>query len=450
MASIKKRGKGYQVTVSNGYDVNGKKIIETDTFIPDPGMTQKQIEKALNEFAVDFERDVKGGKNTSGGKINFQALSKLYLKDMAPPELAETSYYDYKQRLEKRINLAIGHLKISEINQRVLNDYSFMVKNEVKRMDGKEGALSDSSIHKDCALISSIISYAVGEGYLPLNPIIYSGKHKGRRKPSKEYRVQYFTMEQLIRFIDALEATVPIPHKEHTNLDDTGKTYIVPTYYQDFKVKTKWKLFFYLLIFCGDRRGENIALTWNDINFDKCEVNIDKSTVYVDHRLIQKDTKTHSSRHNTIPPSVVELAKKLKIEQQETSLKLGDAWNGFRGKEFDKNFVFIQDNGKQMHPTSAYDMYKKIIARYNAYIVEKEEDRIPDSIPMHGLRHSAAAILISQNLDARTVAGILGHKDPTTTLNVYSYFFKTKGEEASGIMENLLLKNNSSQIVAKQ
>lgn len=95
-----------------------------------------------------------------------------------------------------------------------------------------------------------------------------------------------------------------------------------------------------------------------------------------------------------------------------------------------------------MHISSPYNMYKKIIRIYNSSIAQKEEDKIPDNITMHGLRHSAAAIMISNNLDARTVADLLGHADPTTTLNIYSYFFKDKGKEAAAIMENTLLKKS--------
>ena len=54
MASIRKRGESYQVTVSNGRRADGTQIIETNTYTPEPGMTKKQIEKKLNEFVVDF------------------------------------------------------------------------------------------------------------------------------------------------------------------------------------------------------------------------------------------------------------------------------------------------------------------------------------------------------------------------------------------------------------
>ena len=42
MASIRKRGKGYQITVSNGRKPDGTQIVETATFIPDPYKTEKQ------------------------------------------------------------------------------------------------------------------------------------------------------------------------------------------------------------------------------------------------------------------------------------------------------------------------------------------------------------------------------------------------------------------------
>ena len=39
MASIRERNGSYQITVSCGYDINGKKILETTTFTPDPCLT---------------------------------------------------------------------------------------------------------------------------------------------------------------------------------------------------------------------------------------------------------------------------------------------------------------------------------------------------------------------------------------------------------------------------
>ena len=42
MASIQKRGDSYRIVVSMGYDIFGKKIVETTTFTPDKNLTPKK------------------------------------------------------------------------------------------------------------------------------------------------------------------------------------------------------------------------------------------------------------------------------------------------------------------------------------------------------------------------------------------------------------------------
>lgn len=116
MASVRKRGNGYQITVSNGRNADGSQIIETSTYTPEPGMTKRQIEKALNEFVVDFERDVKSGQNVKGERLTFAKLSELFLADMDPDfksdvYLEKTSWYFYKRTLEQRIIPRIGGKK---------------------------------------------------------------------------------------------------------------------------------------------------------------------------------------------------------------------------------------------------------------------------------------------------------------------------------------------------
>lgn len=47
MPTIEKRGSGYRITVSAGYDMQGKQIKKRMTWAPLPGMTEKQIQKKL-------------------------------------------------------------------------------------------------------------------------------------------------------------------------------------------------------------------------------------------------------------------------------------------------------------------------------------------------------------------------------------------------------------------
>ena len=73
MATIKKQGKGYKITVSHGYDINGKQLREHMTWAPEPGMTKRQIEKELNRQATLFEERVKC-TTTHDGNIRLKEL----------------------------------------------------------------------------------------------------------------------------------------------------------------------------------------------------------------------------------------------------------------------------------------------------------------------------------------------------------------------------------------
>ena len=72
MASIRKRSKTYQVSVSNGRDSRGKQIIESATFVPDPGKTEKQNQKALERFAVEFEAKVKAAEEEAKARAKAE------------------------------------------------------------------------------------------------------------------------------------------------------------------------------------------------------------------------------------------------------------------------------------------------------------------------------------------------------------------------------------------
>lgn len=152
MASIRKRGKGYQVTVSNGRDIHGRQIIETATFTPNPDKTDKQNQKALERFAMDFEDRVKSGKYLDGEKITLTQFSAKWFAEYADIQLEATTTSIYRILLNTHILPSIGHLKLSRIQPAHLNSlYANMLSN---RRDGKEGGYSPTTIKRVHALIT--------------------------------------------------------------------------------------------------------------------------------------------------------------------------------------------------------------------------------------------------------------------------------------------------------
>lgn len=404
MASIKKRGNSYRIFVSNGRNINGKQIMETTTFIPDPEKTEKQNQKALDIFALEFEQKVKNGKYLDGEKITFQDFKDLWLTDYAEKQLELTTTDIYKILLDKHITPAIGNIKLAKIQPANLNKlYNTLLK---ERKDKKEGGYSPTTIKRVHALISSILSTAVRWNVLLENPC-------ERVSPPKQTRnsrdVKFFTLEECSVFLAAVD-----------------------TQLSEEKISLQHKVFFHLALFCGMRRGELIALEWSDFDFTKKSVNINKSTGLVDGKAITKSTKNKSSeRIVSVPESVVLLLKQYQIQQYKYRLSIGSHWQG-------NNNVFIQLTGKQMYPSSPYGVFKDVLRRYNES-ADAKDLKLPD-IPLHGLRHTSATLLISKNMDIRTVSGRLGHAQTSTTMNIYSHSLQTMDVKASDTLEDLFKK----------
>lgn len=445
MPSIRKKGNNYEITISNGYDSSGRKIMVSRTFTPKDTWNEERTKKEVEKFAIRLEEKVKNGYNVKADNITLEKLSVLFLEDVKPPEVERTTYYDYTRRLQMRIIPILGREKITNINGHTIKEYSSQLRKDGIRLDGKSGGLSEGSINKDKAVISSLLSYAVYEGLLSINPLIYSGKRRGRQKASKEYTVDYFTIDQTKWFLWALENEIEIKHKAHECKRKDGSKYMVKEYTQKWNLPLKWRVFFMLSLFTGERRGEVISLTWEDLDFETGEVNTETSTVCVEGKVYHKDTKTHASRCPVVPLFVMEAAAELLKEQKKESLQLGDQWIGYKGSKFKKNFVFTQWNGQQMNLGSPRHEFKRLIRIYNDNVAKSEEDLLPETVTLHDLRHTAASILISNGLDVQSVAGVLGHADPTTTLNIYSYFFRSKNKEAANIMENVLRSSPQNQ-----
>ena len=119
MASIRERNGAYFIMVSTGYDITGKQLRKTMTWKPDEGMTPKQIEKALNEQAVWFERKVMSGQVLDGG-VNFAELTERWCRDYCEAQLSPKTYARYQSML-KRILPAIGHIQLENYSTNLLS-----------------------------------------------------------------------------------------------------------------------------------------------------------------------------------------------------------------------------------------------------------------------------------------------------------------------------------------
>lgn len=407
MASITPRGNGFRIAVSNGRDINGKQIIETTTFIPDPNKTAKQNEKALKLFALEFEKQVKEGTLLDGNKLTYSKYIDIWLKKHAQQQMQVTTYEQAAAALNHHILGRIGHLKLTEIKPlHIRQIYEDMQKTGYIK-NGEQKAYKASSIKRVHSVLSATLTTAVQWELIDSNPCM---KVKPPKK-EKNRDVKHFTLEEAQVFLNYIKQPymVDLGGGKEKKYGETCMPYQLQVFYN-------------LALLGGFRRGEILALTWKDIDFKTNTITISKSLAHIQGKEIVKSTKNESSiREVIVPASCIAMLKQLKAERNIIS---------FSGEDF----VFIQDSGKPMCTSTPTNVFRKTIRRYNAD--PQHTVKLPE-ISLHGLRHTSATLLISQNVDVKEVSSRLGHSTTSTTLDIYTHALKKRDEEASNIMGSL-------------
>lgn len=434
MASIKKvnnkKGVCYRITVTKGYDITGKKLAKTTTYYPDTSLSPKQQEIALQAFAIDFENKVRNDKILDGSKMTFYEFTVKWIKEYASYQLEKTTLASYVDCLDRHIIPYLGHYKLTEIKPLHLQSFYNSLLSGNIRADGKQGGYSSSTIKKYHAVISSILSTAYYWEIIDSNPC-------DRVKPPKlsyeATKIKYFTIEQANRFLKALDLKYVFNYSEHSRVSPNGKKHTVKAYKEVKTIPSQLKLFFYMALLGGFRRGELIALTWDKINFENNTVTIDRATGYANHKVYDKAPKTKGSeRIVSLPNIVMELLKSYKKEQNQQKILIGDKW-------IDNNYVFVQWNGKQMHISTPTHAFKDILDKYNSTV--DDDEKLP-YIGLHGLRHTHATLLISSNTDIKTVSARLGHSNASTTLNIYTHSLKKQDEICADTLDKMFSQEN--------
>lgn len=165
----------------------------------------------------------------------------------------------------------------------------------------------------------------------------------------------------------------------------------------------EWGTYVWLSAVTGARRGEVVALQWEDIDLESAVVTLDENYVRGPDGMILKDTKTHQGRRVSLDPETVRLLEQHKDETVGQLSKLGLALTG-------KTWVFSAqvDFSVPRDPSSLSRRYGRLVAKLGIETQLKE------------LRHYSATQLLTAGVDLRTVAGRLGHGDGSTTLRHYA------------------------------
>ncbi len=394
--SIEKRGKNsYRLIVHEGYDLNGKPLRHTKTVHG----TKKDAEVELAKFVTE----VQNGLVVDGKSLTFSEFTEIWKRDYGSKELAPSTYKRYCRILETRLLPYFGHFYINKLKPTDIMRFYDLLSNDTqiirkKNNNGKKTLrpLSGKTILEHHRLLRAMLHKAVYWQLIVANPV-----ERVQPPKAKKPKRRYYDDEQTKVLLENLE-----------------------TLSED---QIKYKVAIILTVFTGVRLGELMGLEWTDIDFKNGIVNINRASQYLaDKGVFTKVPKTESSiREVAIPDFVISLLDEYKLWYEDQKSLYGELWTN-------SNRLFVQNDGKPMHPSTISKWFVKYIEQIGLPVIN-----------FHGLRHTNATLLISQNIDVAVVAARLGHAQITTTFNFYVHPIISHNRKAGNVLENLLLPAKS-------
>jgi len=166
------------------------------------------------------------------------------------------------------------------------------------------------------------------------------------------------------------------------------------------KIKSSNELLALIALYTGARRGELLALRYDDIDYTNKEVSINKSVYFKHNKPFIKKPKTESGTRKV--PLISELESVLDKKQ--------------------KGHIFIDEDGL-LTDKRARTLWLDICKRLNI------------TCTLHQLRHAYATRLYELGVDVKSAQYLLGHANIATTQNIYTHITEEKRKQNIGILQ---------------
>lgn len=372
---ITKRGKNsYAIAVSLGKDNTGKYKQQWITIKGNKKEAEQKLSEILHQ--IDNGTFLKPGKTTMVEYLN------KWLLDYAKPNLSPRGYERYESIIRVHLIPSLGKIVLTQLRPDHLQSHY------TAKLNSGLSALSVRYIH---TVIHKALQTAVKRGLVTRNVADGVDVPRARRND-----MQTWDEDEINRFLEAAQDS---------------------PYYE----------LFYLALFTGMRRGELLALRWQDVDFIYSQISVNRTLhrlqggKYGDGSYIFTQPKSERSRRTiALSPSVILTLKDYKEKQAAIRAKLGRSLK-------DKDLIFSDPEGNPLRPNTISRAWSLPAARAGI-----------KAIRLHDARHTHASLLLKQGVHPKIVQERLGHASIQITLDTYSHVAPGLQEAAAVQFEKLI------------
>ncbi len=344
--------------------------------------TLEQLREKEQKVMRDKSDGIKtGSKATLNDVYDLWVLLKKGLKD--------NTFMNYKYMYEQFCRDDIGRQKIVD-----------MKRSDVRRFYNRlidERGLKINTVDNIHSVLHQVLDLAVEDGYLRNNISDNALKELKQSRNLFTEKKMALTVEEQDLFVDYLRNNTQYRH---------------------------WYPIFALMLGTGLRVGEATGLRWEDIDFENNTIDVNHTLIYYNHAeggcYFGINTPKSKAGERTIPimESVKEALEEEREYQRLTGIKCVARIDGYT------NFIFVNRNGYTQHQGTLNKALRRIIRDCNQEVLDKAKDNerivLLPKFSCHTLRHTFTTRLCESGINIKVIQSVLGHKDITTTLDIYA------------------------------
>ena len=339
------------------------------------GKTRAEVNQKLTKAMVD--RD--GGLVFDAGSLTVGEYLKRWLKDSIRGTVRTSTYEVHRYMIEPHIVPALGRVKLKNLNPVHVRGFY---------REKLDSGLSAATVRKMHSVLRKALKQTVLDGLVPRNVC-------EAVKPPK---------------VERKEIT-PLDREQAKALLDTAN-----------EVGDRLEALYVLAVHTGMREGELLGLKWEDVDLERGVLRLKRALVREGGKTTLGDLKTAKSRRSVrLTRAAVEALRSHLERQIEEMERTGSLYQP-------GGLVFATESGTLLNPSNLRNRsFKPLLKRAN----------LPD-ICFHDLRHTCATLLLSQGTHPKLVQELLGHATIAMTLDTYSHFLPSMGDQTVKAMEAAL------------
>jgi integrase len=320
--------------------------------------------------------DRNGGLTYDVGKMTVGEYVGRWIEDSVKDTVRQRTYERYEQIVRVHIKPALGRVKLSALTPA-----------HVRALyREKLGAgLAPRTVRYIHVTLNKALKQAVADGMIPRN----AASSVKAPKPKRE-EIRPLDREQVRVFFDAV------------NGERLEPLYV-------------------LAVTAGLRKGELLGLKWEDLDCETGTLQVRRSLSEARSGRIFEAPKGGKGRSIRLTRRAVSALREHRKRQLEERMRLAGLWQ-------EHGLVFPSKVGTPLTGRNLTRSFKRHLERTG----------LPRTFRFHDLRHTCATLLLRQGVNPKFVQELLGHRDVSVTLNVYSHVLPDMGDQAAIAMDAAL------------